>query len=153
MADLIAFLRARLDGDERTARAAHRPGRTGDGGRGIADGTDGGRTGEAPNAAVAAHIARHDPARVLAEVHAKRQLLEASAAACAPACGIDGEHAFGRSCALGWMGPVEEADGGRWIHDDTGARFAAPPVTTEWTLRVLALPYSGHPDYRDEWRP
>jgi len=53
------------------------------------------------------HIARWDPARVLAECEAKRRLI-----------------------ALG------EKDS-YW--DDV--------------LRLLALPYADHPDYRDEWRP
>ncbi|MGW4749028.1 DUF6221 family protein [Streptomyces sp. NPDC004290] len=153
MSDLIAFLRARLDGDERVARAAHRPGGPAVGARDVAPGRDGVGTGDVPASAEADHIARHDPARVLAEVYVKRQLIEASAAGCPPVCGAEGRHSFGRSCALAWMGPVEEDDGGRWLHDDTGARFAAPPVTTEWTLRLLALPYSRHPDYRGEWRP
>ena len=53
------------------------------------------------------HIARWDPARVLAECEAKRRLI-----------------------ALG------EKDS-YW--DDV--------------LRILALPYADHPDYREEWRP
>ncbi|MFJ5548203.1 DUF6221 family protein [Streptomyces sp. NPDC093225] len=89
--------------------------------------------------------------RLLAQVYATRLLLDASNAACGAGCPT--EHTFTGSCSLRWMGPVHEADGRRWLHDDTGARFAPPPVTSEWSLRVLALPYAGHPGYRDEWRP
>ncbi|MGW6416030.1 DUF6221 family protein [Streptomyces sp. NPDC055055] len=148
MDDLIAFLRARLDEDEQTARAAKPGPWHTDGGDVYArDRTDAvvGHTDSAE------HIARHNPARVMAEVYSKRQLLDSSAAACAPACGSVGRHSFDRTCALRWMGPVEEADGGQWVRDDTGARFAAPPVTPEWVFRVLALPYAGHPDYRSTW--
>ncbi|MFD7965450.1 DUF6221 family protein [Streptomyces zaomyceticus] len=161
MDDLITFLRARLDEDEQTARAAGaRPGpvwrhdsdsgwvRAAREGDGIATGRQDRLPPEHGR-----HIARHDPARVLAEVYARRRLLGASAADCPAACAAEGAHSFRGSCALRWMGPVDEADGGRWLHDDTGARFPAPPVTQEWTLRVLALPYAGHPDYRTEWRP
>ncbi|MBP2580625.1 hypothetical protein J3A78_001103 [Streptomyces sp. PvR006] len=136
MDDLIAFLTARYD--EEAATAA-RPGGTGESLR--------------PWEIAGDPYLRIARARVVTEVMSKRQLLEASAVACPPACGRGGEHAFSGACALRWMGPVTEADGGRWVHDDTGARFTAPPVTPEWTIRVLALPYAGHPDYRTEWRP
>ena len=55
----------------------------------------------------ATHIERWDPARVLAEVEAKRRILAMHA-----------------------------------------------PTQTDWPLlRVIALPYAAHPDYRDEWAP
>ncbi|MEV7417232.1 DUF6221 family protein [Streptomyces sp. NPDC089919] len=117
--DLVRFLRACLDEDERAARAAP-------------DGTWG-------------------RARVLAQVQATRMLLDASHHACAPACAT--EHDFSRACGLGWMGPLHEDAGERWLSDDTGRRFAPPPVTTGWTLRVLTLPYAGRPGYRHEWWP
>lgn len=56
MDDLITWLRAQLDEDERAARAW------------MPFGT--------PTAADREHIARHDPARVLAEVDAKRRILD-----------------------------------------------------------------------------
>ncbi|MER7761678.1 DUF6221 family protein [Streptomyces sp. NPDC097619] len=92
-------------------------------------------------------------ARVMAQAHAARLLVDASVADCPPECATGRGHGFGRACALHRMGPVHEEDGQRWLYDDTGARFPVPPVTTEWTLRVLALPYSAHPDYRSHWRP
>jgi hypothetical protein len=56
MDDLIAFLQARLDEDERSAHAWLPFGN--------------------PDAAARDHIARHDPGRVLAEVAAKRAILD-----------------------------------------------------------------------------
>lgn len=50
-----------------------------------------------------AHIARHDPARVLAECEAKRRIV-----------------------------------------DESRSRLA---------MRLVALPYADHPDYREEWKP
>jgi len=79
-ADLVAFLRARLDEDERIARACD--GHTTFDGTGIVPGA----TARGPVMAVlpshvATHIARHDPARVLAEVDAKRRIIDGLAEA------------------------------------------------------------------------
>lgn len=68
----------------------------------------------------AMHIARWDPARVLAEIDAKRQLLQQFELRRGAVLGIDG-------CETG----------GVW--DDL--------------LRMLALPYAGREGYREEWRP
>ncbi|WP_377274356.1 DUF6221 family protein [Peterkaempfera sp. SMS 1(5)a] len=128
----MAFLRARLDDDEQTARAA--------GGRGqqawetdfsgedplglpswpavVRYTTDGRLRGAVAHLPVMeersedrmAHIARHDPRRVLAEVDAKRRII---------------------------------------------AEYEANSVD-EWPLFplfCLALPYASHPDYRPEWAP
>lgn len=77
MDDLVQFLRARLDEDEQAAR------RAGDsfrqiGETGVIVATEGDRAEECASAnwaGIAEHIVRHDPARVLAEVEAKRELL------------------------------------------------------------------------------
>lgn len=78
----------------------------------------------------APHIARHDPARVLRDVAAKRRILEAHDSDGAHEC-VDGPE-FGdwslRSPHIGWE-------------------------VNCLTLRLLALPYDQHEDYRDEWRP
>jgi hypothetical protein len=76
------------------------------------------------------HIARHDPERVLADVEAKRRII--------------GEHPhgdFGRP----------DSQYCEVCHDDDGN----PAVTGQWcdTVRLLALPYADHPDYREEWKP
>lgn len=70
------------------------------------------------------HIARHDPARVLAECEAKRRIVSVRAA-------IGMRHG----------GTMDEVD----------AAHAAVQKQREWTWRLLALPYAGHPDYLAEW--
>lgn len=123
-ADLVAFLRARLDEDERAALNAP-PGPwhydrkrfavTCDGypvasWRHEGKLTDGSplldRTGE--------YMERFDPARVLAEVDAKRQMID--------------------ECAV-------------TISQGLSVGLA------ETMLAMLALPYADHPAYREEWRP
>lgn len=100
--------------------------------------------------AMAAHIAAHDPARVLREIGTKRQLLRAVNAGC-PGCRA--EHSFSGPCVLRWMGPAREEDGQRWVHNEQGARVEAPPVFPVWAVRLLALAYADRPGYREEWRP
>ena len=85
MTDLITFLNARLDEDEAAARAAlpiygpgWRPENSKVAGLGPARiwGKDSKRpVAEAARRVSAAHIARHDPARVLREIEADRSLL------------------------------------------------------------------------------
>lgn len=69
--------------------------------------------------AVGAHIARHDPARVLVEVEATRELLRVAAAAAD----------FAPTFTTGVAAKLEDV------------------------LRLFALPYTDHPDYRPEWAP
>lgn len=74
----------------------------------------------------AEHIARHAPARVLAEVDAKRELLM--------------QHSRMET---------------KW-RTDACATCAPQPGRSPWpcaTLRLLALPYADHPDHREEWKP
>jgi hypothetical protein len=83
--------------------------------------------------AVAAHIARHDPARVLREVAAKREILafifqyEAK---------IDGEWGCCHSAGAIRLGECPET----------------PPEKID-ALRVAVAVYSDHPDYDEEWKP
>ena len=88
MSDLVEFLRARLDEDEATARAAtvgpwtvNDPEfaeaiRSADGVDVVAGGRWGGEAPVFASTEDALHIARHDPARVLAETEAKRRLVD-----------------------------------------------------------------------------
>lgn len=136
---LVEFLRARLDEDEQMARAAGEEGSrwTDHYGSVHAEDTDDpgvpvvyneGR----PTDEQAAHIARHDPARVLAEVEAKRRIIELHTAR-----GVPGGPPFLWACNVCDRSPVDW----EW--------------TTLWpcpTLRLLALPWAGHDDYREEWR-
>jgi hypothetical protein len=145
---LIDFLRARLDEDERIARAAtpgpwrHNPGKQWLDGEAferydLSQGQEfvgyGGphpftgavaSTGPADHVQSmkdAAHIARHDPARVLAEVEAKRRILDGYA----------------------------QAYTSRERLHDTALHLQHHVLGS--VVRLLALPYADHPDYQDGW--
>ncbi|MEU9002986.1 DUF6221 family protein [Streptomyces sp. NPDC048551] len=79
----------------------------------------------------AEHAARHNPARVLAEVDAKRQLLQAHGP-----LNVQGDP-FTGCTTCSWRDQMDEL----WV------QYPCP------TLRLLALPYADHPDYREQWRP
>lgn len=122
MIDPIAFIEARLAADEQTAKAAIGAGERGEW---TADGCcvegdihiydEGGH-----DERQAEHIARHDPARVLREVEAKRQLLEM----------------------------YREAK----VYYDANRSAPAGEAHGLWTaVRLLALAWADHPDYRAEW--
>ena len=68
------------------------------------------------------HIARHDPARVLADCEAKRRIVE--------------------ELALPYI-----AERRRLMNGQPSWEDEHPDL-----LRLLALPYADHPDYREEWR-
>jgi hypothetical protein len=141
--DLRDFIAARLEEDEATARAACWDGHDDSlaaqwdcgeekGGRywWVGDQWDDGvvkTSGDAgAPAGQAAHIARHDPARVLREVAAKREMLAHAERSLADVDKLEG------------MG-VQPAE---------VFTIRAP---AEWMLSILAAPYEGHPDYRKEW--
>jgi hypothetical protein len=73
------------------------------------------------------HIARHDPARVLAECEAKRDIVEA----------------FQRIETLASAA----------LDIDQFRRLDAARREMRWVVRRLTVPYMWHPDYREEWRP
>lgn len=157
MADLVQWLTACLDEDERIAREA--PSAIGSAGhsdgawadpqaRWVADHHLVMRrplTGDeevrivadcaafgGPPAAV--HIAAHDPARVLREVDAKRRIVEIHRVV----GGFEDEDMtdLGSGCSeCGY--PAEYGDRGGWCE----------------TLRLLALPYEDRPSYQEAWRP
>lgn len=137
MSDLVEFLRARLDEDEQAASAAVpgpwivRDGWDYEAERAVFGSPRGvqhvatTKRNEARWRENRDHIARHDPARVLAEVEAKRRILD--------------EH--------------RDEDGncyGCGLCNDGERRYKVDECPTK---RALALPYSDHPDYREEWRP
>jgi hypothetical protein len=145
VSDLVAFLLARVDEDEAVARgaAAHitpsrsRPGPAGENWSATydqvrSDWHDGMRHDIAEVGTfgrdLTAHIARHDPARVLAECEAKRRM-------------VSRLQAYTDALAAT---PGDRERLARWSEWDLAARY-------------LALPYASHPDYRDEykttWRP
>jgi len=77
---------------------------------------------------VADHIARHDPARVLAECEAKRRIV--------------GWHGFGHECPDD--GTVAGLAPAGWYGESSDE---CP------TLLALAMPYADHPDYDEAWKP
>lgn len=139
MSDMVEFIRARLDEDERIARAVEDRSDPWHG-QWRAEGNQALRTrngwvlahnrGEPHVPGLLAHIARHDPARVLAEVDAKRRILDDVVdEASGLDAQVDGEFRVG-------------------IRDTK-----TEPYLGDVLLRLLALPYASHPDYREEWRP
>jgi hypothetical protein len=127
--DLVVFLRARLDEDEQVARAtveapwivpAYDPTVV------KPYGSDG-LIVRASGPGAAEHIALHDPARVLAEVDAKRRIV----ALCEPSL-------------------VEVT-----AYGQTEREFIPGngPPWGDGVLRLLAAPYADHPDYDPAWRP
>jgi hypothetical protein len=73
------------------------------------------------------HMVYAPPLRVLAECEAKRQIVEAHR----------------------WE-EFDDGDGSVPYYTDCDDCRQSPPCRT---LRLLALPYADHPDYREEWRP
>jgi hypothetical protein len=131
--ELVDFLRQRLDEDEQVARAAVMS---------MLDGDWQAKHYKAESAVMAGptaivaepvaqvdaeHIARHDPARVLAEVEAKRQIIAEHTV-------TETSEFEGKTATITYC-PVCRNDG------------ECP------TLRLLALPYADHPDYDPGWKP
>lgn len=140
--EIAAFVEARLADDERIAQeategvsrqtddpwsgiwstgASYQPGLIEDSGGGVVVYDEG-----SPSAAQAVHIARHDPARVLRDVAAKRRILAEV------------------------VTRIDELD--RHLEAD----YVGGDNTTgesDLLLKLLAAPYADHPAYREEWRP
>lgn len=105
------------------------------------------------------HIARHDPARVLREVEAKRRILAEHKPRLQT---VEWPHdqtgdGHGWTCprcqnvendAGDWHPPVGGA--GEFPKDDFVTPYVLAPCLT---LAVLASVWSDHPDYRSEWSP
>lgn len=133
--ELVDFLRARLDEDEAAAR------RAGDsfrqiGETGVIVATEGDRAEECASAnwaGIAEHIVRHDPARVLAEVEAKRQLTARGGPFCTSNCDEPGNEPMDPD--TNWTTPLEH-------HFGCGAHEAA---------KLFARPYRDHPDFDPAW--
>lgn len=113
MSDLVEFLRARLDEDERAAKDAPQSAWSDEYGEFRS------RGGE-----LFGHVLRHDPARVLREVHAKRKLL--------------GSH-------YNYDGLCPRC----FDFSNKPVQREAWPCEV---VRLLALPYADHPDYHEEWK-
>lgn len=148
MDDLVTFLTARLDEDEAVAKAASKwhesPWRT----NAVTNepaalavrSYDDGVVASPVLDVAAAHIARHDPARVLREVEAKRRIVEDWKRWRA-------EEVAAKQDYVAWIDERAPREAPRRILDP------ALGAGLEYALRTLAVVYSDHPDYRDEWRP
>lgn len=130
---LVAFLKARLDDDEQVARQAASREQGGaswrlEGATVLAG--DGAPVARHTWADEGSHIARHDPARTLREVEAKRGIVERHS-----------PHSMG-SCRT-----CERPHWGVQVCDHCERAAPCPD------LRDLATVYASHPDYLEEWRP
>lgn len=129
MDDLVTFLRARLDEDEQAIEAPETWTEFDEtqGTRRVDVDHSFERVTACTRAWRGVHIARHDPARVLREVDAKRRLLDEHQPGTQEY--VDGDVCM--ACTLTGDGPYYPCA----------------------TLRLLALPYSDHPDYQETWKP
>ena len=136
MSDLAAWLLAQIEEDERLANVAGRyvmewkATEFEVGGGSYASVCESSDYGSDP----LEHIARHDPARVLAECAAKRAIVA--------------RHSDG-GCPVGWTkdvyGGVDHACLECGTFDEYGVAWPCP------TLRILAQPYCDREGWRDEW--
>jgi hypothetical protein len=147
MDDLITWLRTQLDRRERQALAASpglwRPNAEHDEVVAADDVTvaDGFALSGPQLRATVDHIADNDPDAVLREVEAKRRLVELHQPA-----NPDDEP---REGTPGWPGRP-------WHYCRTCGSGEAYEYPTDWpcaTVRLLALPFSDRPGYREEWKP
>lgn len=140
VSDLVEFLRARLAEDEQTARRALggewtclvAPRFAAPGERGEIE--VGGQVLAVPTPETGLHIARHDPARTLREVAAKRAIID--------------EHEITHDTVTA-EGNFSSEPGCGTCHEMDGETYAGGYCRT---LRLLALPYADHPDYDESWR-
>ena len=121
--DLITWLKAQLDDDERVALAAD-PKRH----RAIVTQSMTGQSGAHHNTRL---VAEWDPARVLAEIHAKRLILDVHAP-------VDGYDPNGSVCST---------CGERGNPGDEDAVVRWPCLT----VRLLAQPYAGREGWLESW--
>jgi uncharacterized protein DUF6221 len=122
--ELITWLRAQLDHDEQVAVEARDTDHSG-----VFDGTGivvmhaaTGTRNVTLISTVATHIADWDPARVLAEVDAKRRMLD-------------------------WLTRVDEY----MDRDDMSWHRLGGAIDTDDAVRLLAQPYAGREGWRTEW--
>lgn len=152
MQKMVAWLRAELDEDERIVRAAT-------GGPWIAE-----VSGETGNCVIPAdaqstreyvartqlyaavfdaeHIARHNPARVLREIEAKRKLLDEYASA-----------VQFRDEAAARMQAAVDVPGGKWAAEDEAAylRWQQVAAVLEHPVTLAASVYTDKHTFRERW--
>jgi len=159
MADLVTFLLNRLADDEGAAKRAGGRGWTEDEEGCCVDlGGDRGESVETHAVIYAPHIARWDPARVLAECAAKRRIIEEHHLSTQRSRDWQylelphGERKYEKfideeTCAVcGWVREVES----QWMEKYSGT-YPVPDLTGCLTLRALAAPFAGHPEFDPAW--
>lgn len=150
---LVEFLLARIAEDEEAARAAIKHPAPAD-----ADAVyvhwSRRDTGWVPAASGewtegSALLARHDPARVLTECAAKRQIVRLHESW--PVL-VEQPPEFDQTNTVSTVS-MRVTQRIAWLtQQEYRTRFGDEPPTTP-ILAALALPYAGHPDFREEWRP
>ena len=92
------------------------------------------------------HIARHDPARVLAECEAKRRIVDQLLRHERLVAANAEEHAKASSASP----PDQERITALRTH---GWELSGRLEALRMAVDALALPYASHPDYGPDWRP
>lgn len=78
------------------------------------------------------------------DIDAKRQLIEDI---------ISDRHRVVEDCWYTCPAATEERDGGESCHEDANGQCdCGRDKRVERRLRLLAMPYADHPDWREEWR-
>lgn len=124
--DLVQWLRAQLDEDERIARGTGQPSlswQNFDMDSELRDDVNAGTVAYTPREGTRAHIAAHDPARVLREIDAKRAIVDRYA---------------------------EVADSDIDLPNDPEYAYANAYGEV---VRQLATAYADRPGYLESWRP
>lgn len=156
MSNLVDFLLARIAEDEAHAREAMGAtdgewsswNRSWD--AGARDLAAGGERIAALPTTIDEHVCRHDPARVLAECEVKRRIVEWHESW--PVL-VEQEPTIDRVGNDLTTVALRASQQIAWLtHREYRARFGDEPPTAP-ILRLLALPYADHPDYREEWKP
>lgn len=151
MEDLVTWLRACLDDDERVAREVSEKAPYDEWDAAGAQGEDDAalsnweviriaRPYNRPDArSVAEHIARWDPARVLADIEAKRRILDAFET-------WQREDLEAREDYQAWALGEPHRDGPyrRTVSEAAGEGL-------KLAIRALAQPFAGRPGWREEW--
>ncbi len=139
MSDLVLWLRAQLDEDQRIAEAAEPGPWRVDGYKVYASHPVDKVVSSSESAN---HIAGHDPNRVLREIDAKRALLaeyittiEHMGKIAETLSRLRGKDQNPLVSEMEWSSAIHKRDA---LHG---------------VLRLLALPYTDRPGYREEWRP
>lgn len=161
--DLVPFLRARLDEDEAVANAAAQekePGWRADQNWLMYEDPEDGAQSVAVDeidweGAAITHAARHDPARVLREIYAKRAIL----------AGLEATHHryiaddpyYSCPQAIDPEDPDQEPgsgwNSGNAVPGQENECWCGRDEAVAHGLKILAAVYSDHPDYRQEWKP